>query len=126
MMHSQNPFLYPGEGQAVRQVTGATGNVIADPVVTDIPNGGYGEGFAAHDCLEIMFKLYFTDGNATTDVDIEYSATSDFAQSNIYESVAVTGLRGFAWNAGAPISGYMRIRNNSGRILRAKVQKRIN
>lgn len=120
-----NPWFYPGNGVPVRQVVGSTGNVIKDPVVTDIPNAGYGEGFAGFDCLEPMFSLYFTDGAATTDVDIEYSGTSDFAVSQIYETIAVTGLRAYSWNPGSPIAGYIRIRNNSGRILRATCQKRI-
>jgi hypothetical protein len=121
----QNPFFYPGKGVALRTVTGATGNVIADPVVTDIPNGSYSEGVAFHDCLEGIFSLEFQAGDATTDVDVETSGTQDFAVSEVYETLAVTGARNYSFNAGGPAVGFFRVRNSSGRVARVFHQKRI-
>lgn len=125
-MQMQNPFLYPGRGLALRAVAASTGNALAVPETTTIPNSGFSEIIAAHDCLELSFEFVFgaaATGNVLIEEVIDKTAS---VAGETYATVAATSERIVRWNAGKPLQGMFRIQNTSGQSLTAYCQKRIN
>ena len=121
----QNPFLYPGRGQALYGVTSSTTNTKTEPWVTLIVNNGFTETIAAHDCLELMFEFVFALA-ATGDVLVEKVATAEATVAGTtYATVTAAAELSKNWNAGKPLQGFFRIKNTSGQSVTVYCQKRI-
>lgn len=120
----QNPFLYNGRGLPLRAASSA--GVVTDPEILDIPNGGYSEGFAGHDALEVLADIAVNNANAGGDVLLEHGDTQTFTNVATYATITTTGARVGSYKSGGPINGFFRFKNNSGQTIKIFLQKRIN
>lgn len=130
----QNPFLYPGAGQVLRQVTAGTLNRMVDPESLIIPAGGWTELINASDCLEIMFTIISLVGAGTSPGSpvalIERSRTANAPISGdiqTYSSLSPSAnWSALSWNAGQALTGWFRVKNvHGGDSMQVTVQKRI-
>lgn len=109
-----NPFLNPGAGTALRKVTASTGNALAAPETTVIPDAGYTEIVAAHEGAQMIFLFIFAAAATGTVVIEEVIDSSASVAGETFATETVTADRVHRWNAGEPLTGYFRIKNTSG------------
>lgn len=129
-----NIFLHPGHGIALRKVANSTGNVVSED--TTIPDGGYSEIFSGNDCKEWMLLFMFeadetpdslgTEGSTEGSLAVEQMWDADATYvGDDFDSVTVSTEKITRFNAGECLTGYFRVRNDSGRAVTAYLQKRI-
>ncbi len=109
MLH---PFMNADVGVPLRKVSGATGNALAAPATTVIPNEGYTEIVNGHDGEELTFWFVFAAA-ATGDVVIERCPTNGAAVSEEHETITVAGSRCISWAAGETLVGFYRVKNET-------------
>lgn len=117
------PFMFSGKGQALRKVTASTGNSLSMPETTTIPDGGYTEIVAGHDCSELIFLLEFAAAATGTFVVEEVLDISASVAGEIFDTITVTAERVGRWNAGERLPGYFRLKNSSGQNVVIYLQK---
>lgn len=127
----QNPFLYSDASNArhslhgwlaLRNVTANTGNIIAAPETFVIPDGGWTELIAVHDCTEFAFLIDLSQNTqanfAANQILIERSRKFNAALSgdvNPYSSISPTvNWSTLSWNSGQGLGGWFRIKNQIG------------
>ena len=120
------PFLFPPQSHPLRQVTASTGNVVANPVVTAIPNNGYSEVFSGDNGIETLLEFVF-GAAATGDVLIEKVSDSvATVAGTTFDTVTATVELSKNWSSQQPISGSYRVRNTSGQTCICYLNYRIN
>jgi hypothetical protein len=121
---SASPFLHPGRGKQLRGASSA--GVVSDPEVLNIPNNGFSELFAGHDCLEFSLDIKINTGNATGDVLVEQGDDTSFTNVITQATIATNTKRLGSYKSGGPLTGYFRVKNTSGQTINVFLQKRIN
>jgi hypothetical protein len=117
-------LIYPARGKVLRQAVGATGNVVVNPEVTAIPNGGYSETFAGHNGLS--FNLEFVFGAAATgDVLIEKVAdAAATVAGTTYDTCTAANELSKNWPSSGFVGGFFRIQNTSGQTVTVYLQQK--
>jgi hypothetical protein len=119
----QNQFLFPGIGQAVRQVTSSTNSSVTED--TAIGTGGYTEWIAAHDCKELCFAFEFAAEATGTMVVQRAKSANPSSSFDDHETITITAEWWRSWAAGETLLGFYRVYNNSGQSAVIYMNKRI-